>query len=210
MIPSIFHNYLAPYLRQLTLLGGLLTALCLPAQELPDRQTLQQQIRLTDNLLQETEHQRDRSFHELELINQQISLRRRLIITLTEEIQRATSEIAQLDEIVCAMEEDMVDIRAAYLQSLREAYVHQDEENIWWALLGSGTLTEAYLKAQYYRQLSRQRQHQLALIEQSQAYLHQKSVELTAGIAERQALLERKQAEMERLEVSKVTQNRLY
>ena len=192
------------------LMAGLLGPLCLPAQIASTRQTLQQQIRLTDELLQETQDQRDRTFNELRLLNRQIELRRRLLITLSEEIHTYTQEIAELDAIICAMEEDMVSVRAAYGRALREAYIHQDSESIWWAILGAGSLTEAYLTAQYYRQLGRQRQHQLELIQQSQAYLNQKSAQLTAGIAERQALIEAKQAEMVRLEASKTTQGEVY
>lgn len=180
------------------------------AQNEPTREQLQKEIRLTDRLLNETENKEEKTLSELTVLNRQISLRKKLLSTLTDEIEAQEAEIQQLAQITCQMEADIEQIKANYGETAQLTYKSFDSENFLLSLLSSGSLTEAYYRALYFQQFSDYRQNQVQLIEKARSYLNEKSERLEQSIAEKEFLIDEKIMEMKRLSSAKSTHKGLY
>ncbi len=182
----------------------------LPGQPPASRETLQQQIRLTDRLLQETEDKRDKTLVELSVVNKQVSLRRRLLQSLTGELRELETSISEAETIIGALERDMDTIRLGYAQMARLTYQAMEGDYFWLSLLSAGSLTEAYYRAIYFRQFSQYRRDQMRLISQTKDYLAEKRVRLQADLREKARLVEEKEAELSRLAASQAQQKKIF
>ncbi|MDX2245219.1 MAG: M23 family metallopeptidase [Bacteroidia bacterium] len=184
-------------------IGVILLPGILFAQEISERQEIMDQLRLTDQLLAETEKNREKTVNELQLLNQQISLREQLIDILNAEIILQTEEIEELNEIICQMEEDAKQIMDTYAKTARLTYKSFDRDNFFLSILTSGSISEAYYRAQYFQQFSRYRQQQIRMIKQTQKFLANKSTDLQESIVENERLLDEKYLEIARLHMAK-------
>ena len=175
-----------------------------------DKKSLQKQIRLTDKLLHETKGQREKTFTELNILEQQIHLRSELIQTLEEEIRAYEAEIDEMDLILCQMDEDLEAIKANYVETVKKTYKSFDSDHFWLSVLSSGSLSEAYYRMIYFKQYSNHRKQQVKLILQSQEFLKSKSAQLNEIIRQKETLLEEKLIEVELLSGDRNTQSSLF
>lgn len=180
-----------------------------PAQEV-SREELQRQIALTGRLLQETSSETDKAFSELGLINRQVSLREQVLTSLESEITSLDAQIAGTDELICAMGEDIAQLKINYARTARITYQTLGTDQAWLSILGAGTLLEAFYRAQYFRQFSLYRQRQIQLIRQTQAYLTRKSEDLRTAMQEKSRLVSERQTEFQRIDAGRKTQKELY
>lgn len=171
----------------------------LQAQETSNRQDLEREIRVIDQLLAETKGRRQRTSVELSMIKQQIDLRERLLMSLSQEILTHEDEIGQLDDQICLVQETMVQIQQNYAEAIRATYRYVGNDNIWLSILSSGSLSEAYYRMQFYRQLTRYRERQLASMQKAEKVYLLKQQELSQAIIDKEALWEEKKLEMLRL-----------
>lgn len=180
------------------------------APAIDERETIQKQLRLTDQLLGETADFREKTVNELGLINQQIVLRERLIDILNDEVITQLEEIEKLNEIICQMEEDIAQILEKYSKTAHITYKSFDRDNFFLAILTSGSISEAYYRTQYFQQFSRYRQQQIQMIKQAQQFLANKSMELQESVLENELLMDEKQVEVARLHLAKGKQTDYY
>lgn len=174
------------------------------------KDNIRQRIQLTDYLLSETQEKKDKSLIELGLLNRQIRLRHQLIAFYTKEIKQTEGEISELEELICALEEDRKRIIQHYARTAQVAYQGFSEDNFWLSLFSSESLSEAYYRSIYFQQFSRFRKKQIALIRDTEAYLNKKVKELEEKLSKSRSLQNQKILEREKLETSKVEQNELY
>lgn len=171
----------------------------LQAQETSNRQDLEREIRVIDQLLAETKGRRQRTTAELAMIRQQIDLRERLLMTLSQEILDHEQEIGELDDQICLVQETMDQIRHNYAEAIRATYRYVGSDHIWLSILSSGSLSEAYYRMQFYRQLTRYRERQLASMQKAEKVYVKKQQDLSQAILDKEALWEEKKLEMLRL-----------
>lgn len=164
-----------------------------------ERQALEQEIRLIDQLLAETQDRTERTASELAMLNRQLELRERLLGTLTQEIQAHETEIAELDRDVCQIDAEMVQLRDNYAHSVRTLYRYAGTDNVWLAVLSAGSLQEAYDRMQYFEHLTQYQQRQLQALEKSRRIKQKTLRELSAAILEKETLWEEKELEIRRL-----------
>ncbi|WNJ17808.1 peptidoglycan DD-metalloendopeptidase family protein [Pontibacter sp. G13] len=175
-----------------------------------DRDQLQKELALTDKLLKETEDRRDKTFNELSLLNRQLRLRKRLLVTLTREIDQTTERITELHSIICALEEDIVSIQEEYAKTAALSYKGIDSDNFWISVLGADNFQDMYARAVYFQQFSEFRKRQVELIRQTQVYLEEKTELLTLSLTAKEELILQKQSEMARLRSTKSNQQAVY
>ncbi|MEM7654899.1 MAG: peptidoglycan DD-metalloendopeptidase family protein [Bacteroidota bacterium] len=180
------------------------------AQLISSRESLQKKILLTDQLLQETENRQDKTQIELSVIARQLSLRKRLIIQMTDEIEDHNQEIEASQKLICAMETDINQILSDYGKTAQMTYERFQPESFWTQVLSAGSLSQALQRVSYFKQLSRYRHRQITLIQQAQKYLVEKAEELALTILDKEALIQQKEIEMEKLAQTKGYQTRVY
>lgn len=168
-----------------------------------DRQQLEREIALTTRLLAETASRKQRTVAELRVIDRQIALQTQLVETLAHEIIATEETIREIEEVRCAMEDDMANIQAAYAAAARKAYVAFTEEYYWLALLSASDVSSAYYRSSYFQQYANYRRRQLTLLRESQSYLTAKAYELEERIRYKQALIAQAAAESKRLAAAK-------
>ena len=175
-----------------------------------ERKAIEERIRLSSQLLAETSYKRDKSLVELALINQQIKDRESLIQSINKEITAINERIIELDQIVCAMEEDIEQVKEDYAHTAAVTYKNMDQDNMLLSILSARSVADAYYRAQYYRQFSRYRKTQLERLQKSARFLSVKAEELNEHIKEREVLLIEKREELAKLKATKSQQNDLF
>ena len=196
-----------------TLLISILLATGLLAQTVcfsQDKKSLQKQIRLTDRLLLETKDQREKTFTELSILEQQIKLRSDLVNALEGEILAYEAEIDELDQLLCQMDEDLEAIKENYVETVKKTYKSFDSDHFWLSVLSSGSLSEAYYRMIYFRQFSNHRKQQVKMIQQSQEFLKSRTALLAEKIRQKETLLEEKLIEVELLRGDRNDQSSLF
>ncbi len=175
-----------------------------------EREKLEDRIRLSSQLLAETSYQRDKSLVELSLLNEQIKAREALIRRLNIEIDDLGNEITDLDAIICAMEEDIEDVKEQYALTAQTTYKTLESDNWLLAIFSAESFAEAYYRTQYLQQFTTYRRTQLRRLRKTKAFLLQKTAELQGAIQARELLIQEKQDELNRLKNTKATQNSLF
>lgn len=175
-----------------------------------ERKRIEERIRLSSQLLAETSYKRDKSLVELALVNQQIIDRESLIRSINQEISAINGRIQELDQIICAMEEDIEQVKEDYAHTAKVTYKTLDEDNLLLSVLSARSVADAYYKAQYYKQFSRYRKTQLERLQKSARFLTSKADELNVYIREREKLVTEKRQELNKLKSTKTDQNKLF
>lgn len=185
---------------KLILLGMFLFPLLSPlqAQLSSDRIDLEKELRVIEVLLAQADERPGHTEAELAMINRQIRLRERLLGLLGQEVLEHESEIGELDDQICHIEESTDDIRQKYAESVRAIYQLR-EEHVWLSVLSSGSLDEAYHKIRFFRQLSRYQEQQLTAMAKAADALKSKQEELSLAIAEKETLREVRRQERDKL-----------
>lgn len=186
----------------------------LPRETMAQRNSqLRRQLRLTEKFIKEAKKNQEMSFSEFELLREQVKLRQKLLRRLNGQINENQAEIDQLDALICTMEEDIEQLKVNYKNTAKETYLYFDQNNFWLSLLSSGSLSEAYYRLMYYQQFSKHRSQQIALLQRSQRYLMQKSLQLSEKNKARRVLVTERTEEINTLkkeeERKKVMQNDL-
>ncbi|MEM6265388.1 MAG: peptidoglycan DD-metalloendopeptidase family protein [Bacteroidota bacterium] len=175
-----------------------------------ERNKLERQINLSNQLLQETSSQKAKSLNQLVLMNRQIKLRQELVDNLNKDLEQTTQEIDELNNIICSMQEDIENLRVQYAHTAQVTYRSFNENNFWLSILSASTVSEAYYRSLYFRQFSRFRRTQIDLLTESSSFLLQKSDQLNENIAERSRLLDDKAEELQLLQTNRNQQQSLY
>ncbi len=175
-----------------------------------DKEDIRQRIQLTDQLLAETQGNKDKSLIELGLLNRKLRLSEQLIVFYQQEIEQAYREIKELDDLIASMEADRLRIVEHYARTAQLAYQNFTEDNFWLSLFSAGNITEAYYRSIYFQQFSRFRKKQIDLIRQTEAFLTQKKTELKESTAKNEQLKNQQLREKFKLKDARKEQNELF
>ena len=83
---------------------------------------LERDIKYTNILLKETKKNKEASLHQLTTLKKQISYRQRLITTINKEVKLIDRQIAENNDIVRSMEQDLVKIKEDYAKMIYYGY----------------------------------------------------------------------------------------
>ncbi|MEZ4685644.1 MAG: peptidoglycan DD-metalloendopeptidase family protein [Bacteroidia bacterium] len=175
-----------------------------------ERERIMEQIRLSHNLLKNTNQEQDESIVVLATLNNQIRLQEELVDTYKREIVQASEEIDSLENRLCVIEEELQEIREEYARLANVTYRKLGNENKLLYLLGSRSLGEAYARISYFRQIGRHRQRQIDRLTQSTESIREQKHMLSERILARKNLISSEKEELGVLEGKKKEHNSLY
>lgn len=179
------------------------------AQSTAPVDAVENEIRVIEDLLAETEGEEKQTMADLRLLNRQIHLRQRRVANLSEEIQRMEDEIIEMDVISCQMEEDLVRLEADFKQVAQTTYLRNRTDNFWLTMLSAGNISKMYYRAIYFREFANFRKRQIEAIQNTRAYLVQKSSDYELSILRMKGLITEKAGEVNKLESSRTDQKAL-
>lgn len=156
---------------------------------------LQNEIKLTNKLLEETKKNKKLSLNQLVTLNKKIAARQELIVTLSSEISVLERQIKNNTRAIQKMNSDLEKIKAEYAKMIYYAYKNKDVYSRLMFVFSAKDFNQAYKRLKYLQQYSDYRTMQAALIERTQKSINKKVNELQAKKNDHKRLLNNKEEE---------------
>ncbi|HPG73699.1 MAG TPA: hypothetical protein PLM49_05355, partial [Bacteroidales bacterium] len=158
-----------------------------------------QDIEYTNKLLKETEANKKSSYNNLLLINRKVESRQQLITHINDEILQIDRRIDDNKLIIDMLESDLKKLKDDYAAMIYFAYKNRSTYNHIMFILSSKDFNQAYRRLQYLQQYTQFRKKQVIAIQTTQMMLDNQIAKLENVKKEKQALLDEKQDETEKL-----------
>ncbi len=167
---------------------------------------LEQEIRLTSQLLQETRQTAETNISQLVMLNNQISRREQLLGTIQNEIRLINRRIGTLSNSVKELEADLEELKASYAKLIQHAARNRDAYQRMMFIFSSANFNQAYLRMRHMQQYSEHRRQQARQIVEAQERLDERIAELESERSRQQNLLARQRDEVRDLAREKSSQ----
>lgn len=154
-----------------------------------EKQKIEKEIALTNQLLKETKKNTQVSLNQLVLINKQIKQREDLIVNINSEINYINNNIASNNKSVEILKKDLSELKEQYAKMIYYAYVNRNANNKLMFIFASKDFNQAYMRLKYMQQYSQYRKKQGEQILATQHKLSQKILELEGLLGEKKDLL---------------------
>ncbi len=169
---------------------------------------LEREIRITNELLVETQRSAEVSISQLVMLNNQINRREELLGTIQNEIRIINRSIASLTRSIEELEAELGVLKASYAEMIRLAARNSDATQRMVFIFSSDNFNQAYLRMRYLQQYGKHRRIQAEKIEESNARLNKQLADLEQERNRQQVLLARQRNEVRELTVEKASQER--
>lgn len=169
-----------------------------------------EEIKYTNQLLEETSKNAKSSLNRLALLNQQIRLRARLVQEINGEIAYLDSSISDNAYVVNGLTSDLKTIRANYAKMIQYARRNADANSKLLFLLSAEDFNQAYKRFLYLRQYADYRKKQVEAIVAVKDILDSKLADLEKRRKEKEEMLEQKRDETQQIRQQKIQQNQYY
>jgi len=153
------------------------------------RRKLIEEIDQTNTRLSATRKDKNATLQVFLTLQAQVKKREQLIGTLQQEIEFNESSIVRTNEVLIALQDDVLRLKQEYTQTLRMALRQKLNQNYLLFLLSADNLNNAIRRWQYIRQYQRYRKRQARLIVETQSTLREKTVQMKKRIREKENLL---------------------
>jgi len=168
------------------------------------------QVAKTEQLLKQTRSTKRRSFNELNLLKKQIQLRQQLLEKLGYQISRIDEDIQKIDDLVHALESDILKFQKNYgIIAFLSYKTHSNLSILLW-VFSSESFKQAYDRIMYFREFSKFRKNQIFLIKRTKKYLLSKKNEKERKKQTQKKLLDKRVTEKNKLARSESEKNELY
>ncbi len=161
-----------------------------------NRRELQTSIRLTNNLLKETQKTAETGLNQLVILNNQIRKRQSLIKVLNSEIRLINRQIATHNTELEQLKEELKELKDSYAKMIYYAYRNRSSYQRLMFLFSSQDFNQAYLRLRYLQQYARHRQLQAEKISETSEEINTKVAELQNQKTQQQKLLAEERVEM--------------
>lgn len=153
------------------------------------RRKLIEEIDQTNNRLSAKRKDKNAALQVFLTLQSQVKKREQLIGNLQQEIEFNESSIARTNDVLIALQEDVLRLKQEYTQTLRMALRQKLNQSYLMFLLSADNLNNAIRRWQYIRQYQRYRKRQALLIAETQGTLQAKTAQLKQRIQEKENLL---------------------
>jgi len=177
----------------------LLSSSSLIAQDRSDLQKrknkLLEEIDLSNEVLQQTQKDKNLSYNQLKTLSQKISIRAQLIRTIQKEVGYIQEEITLTEIQNIGLQTELDSLKIEYAHLVKQAYKSSRHFNRLLFLFSSTDFKQAYKRATYIRQIAQYRQIQTQTIEQKQSSLEISIIVLKKQHSLKQNLIDNKRFE---------------
>ncbi len=171
-----------------------------------NKQSIEEEIRLTNQLLRETQRSSEVNLNQLVMLNTQINRREQLLGTIQNEIRLINRRIASLTRSLEELERDLEELKASYAKMIQLAARNRDAYQRLMFIFSSTDFNQAYLRMRYLQQYSRHRREQADRIQATQIEIDEQIAALEQERNTQQVLLTRQRQEVLDLAKEKASQ----
>jgi len=174
------------------------------------KKEIEQNIEYTNILLKETNKNKEASLSQLAALKKKISFRQRLIYTINKEIKLIDKQIAQNNDIIESLENDLVEIKKEYAKMLYYGYKNRNSYDQLVFVFSSKDFNQALKRLKYIQNYSEFRKRQVALIHKTKELINEKINSLEIKRGKKRTLLLNKEEERKTLSSEKSEKNSIY
>lgn len=206
-IPSYRHMFMS--LLFIVLILGSVNAVAQNTKKLSSQiSQLENEIKYTNTLIEETQKNRDVSIIQIKLLDQQIKKQDRLLKKLRQEIQRVDQEIAEKQLMVHQKEEELQLLKDEYAKMIVFARKNLNQYDRLMFIFASQNFNQAYKRLKYFEQYSQYRKNQVRIIQFKQDSLESSIQKLTKLKEEKTSLRRKEENEIAQINHKKIKQQR--
>lgn len=181
----------------------LLLAASLSAQSVKELQKqqreLQQQLEQTSNMLKQTKQSETATVNKLNLLNNDIKTRKKLIKNIQSEISGLNTEMGQLRNKRAELQAELEACKADYAHLIRETHYADMQQSPLLFLLSADTFQQLTRRIRYMQQFAAYRKEQVREIERIQAEIDRNSEQLEKRKNDRSQALKSQKREQDKL-----------
>ena len=182
---------------------ALLLALTMSAQGVKELQKqqreLQQQLEQTSNMLKQTQQNEKATVNKLNILNNDIKTRKKLINNIQSEISGLNVEMEQLRDKRSELQLELEACKAEYAHLVRETHYADLQQSPLLFLLSSDSFQQLTRRIQYMQQFAEYRKQQIKKIESIQAEIDEQNSQLEERKKDRSAALKNQKREQDKL-----------
>ncbi len=173
------------------------------------KKALYQQIADTENLLRGTRLQHKNSLHELQLLEEQIANRQKVIQNIQAEIRTLNTNVRATNLQIDSLKNQLQQLQTAYAQTIRQAYLEHNPYDKLLFLFSAKNFNDAYRRFKYVQYYAAHRKQQFTEIQTTKDTLTHKRKDLEQKKTEKEQLLSNEKAEKQKLEREEASKNTL-
>lgn len=142
------------------------------------KKQLEEEIRYTSRLLEETHKTKQNSLNKVMLLNRQIEKRQQLITAISGEVDQIGQQMEVQGKHIATLSEEIKKMKNEYARMIYYAYKNLNAYNRLLFIFSAEDFNQAYHRLLYYQQYSAYRRTQAELIRDAQMNLNRKQKEL--------------------------------
>jgi septal ring factor EnvC (AmiA/AmiB activator) len=174
-----------------------------------EKAQLQRQLEEANAHLEEIRKNKNLTVRQVQLLQNKISLRDRLIENLNDEISLIDRDMRRAYQDIEDLEQDLDTLKAEYARQVVYTYKNRSIYDYLNFILSANSFNQALHRYAYLKRLRDYRRHQAQSIIQTEALLKEKISLLSASKQERTQALSAQQKQMEQLERERKEKNQL-
>jgi len=175
-----------------------------------EQQRLEKNIANTKQLLKKTETTAQYSLRELELLNNQIAYRERLIYNFDNQIRSAELKISEREQKKQQLIDKVIQLKQQYKQLLLYAYKYRNRYGKMMFVFSSETYYKAIKRIKYLEKIQGLIQKQLVVIDQHQKLIDQEISFIRLEQQQKKKLIDEKRKERQQIIVDQQKQQEVY
>ena len=191
----------------------LLITAVLPAQTVKELQKqqreLQQQLEQTSNMLKQTKQSETATINKLNLLNNDIKTRKKLIKNIQSEISGLNTEMVQLRDKRSELQIELEACKADYARLIRETHYADMQQSPLLFLLSSNTFQQLTRRIRYMQQFAAYRKEQAREIERIQTEIDHQNEQLEKRKNDRSKALKNQKREQDNLAIDERKQKNM-
>ena len=171
------------------------------------KQKTEEELRLTNQLLEQTEKTKSAGLNKLLIIKKRISLREKLIEEITQQVNELDNEIDQKSKRIITLEKELKELKEEYAKMIYFAYKNRNNYDRLMFILAAEDFNQAYRRMKYFQQYSKYRKKQAQKIVETQKNLEYETEQLKEQRNHKIKLLSSKERETAHLQAERNKEN---
>lgn len=167
------------------------------------REQLQKEIQRATQDLNEVQKNKRRTLVQVQLLENKVRLRNKLIGNINQEISFINGDIQAANQDIVSLQKDLDTLRVQYAQLVVYAYKNRSAYNFLNFILSANSFNDAIKRFEYLKQYQAYRQNQATSIIQTQGQLKEKIKNLSAMKGRRNTALASEEGQVQKIENEK-------
>lgn len=163
------------------------------------KKQIEEEIALTNKLLQETQKNKQTSLNQVMLLKNQIEKREHLITTINDQVSTIDDDIIENAKSLEEMNAQLEKLKGEYAKMAYYAWIHRKTFQPFLFVLSAENFNQAYRRMNYIQQYTQYRKRQVSLIREKRKQIYGKVEELKINKTDKLSLINSQEQERNKL-----------